>query len=88
MLVLIRVRTELLLGFMLFFSTADRTSLRYVVSSAEGKSRRAFRSQREVLAFSEISRFKIPGGFAVCVLVVCPSVLLQQLDVHMEEMNP
>lgn len=51
LLVLIRVRIESLLGFMLFFSTADRTSLRYVVSSAEGKSSRASGRQREVLLF-------------------------------------
>lgn len=84
MLVLIRVRTEPLLRFMLFFSTADRTCLRYVVASAEGKSRTAFGRQLEVLPFSEISRFKIPGGLAVFVLVICPSGLLQQLDVHVD----
>lgn len=54
------------------------------MTSDEGKSRRAFGRQLEVLPVSESSRFKIPGSFAVCVLVVCPSGLLQQLDVHVD----
>lgn len=52
--------------------------------SAEGKSRTAFGKQLKVLPFSEISRFKIPSGFAVCVLVVCPSGLLQQVSVQVD----
>lgn len=57
--------------------------MRHIVTSDEGKSRTAFRRQLEVVPFS-ISRFKIPGSFAVCVLVVCPSGLFQWLDLPVD----
>lgn len=57
--------------------------MRHIVTSDEGKSRTAFGRQREVVPFS-ISRFKIPGSFAVCVLVVCPSGLFQWLDLPVD----